>query len=369
MTTSQITLPAPRTWTAGDLVTVPRLRADLSNAAALLLQRPYFVAQSTTGEAVTTTNDVTVTLDTTLADTWAGFSNPASNVYRCMLPGWYLLDARIPFAYTSATAAPLMAGFSSSDTSSGATFYGAVTVNGSTSGTVIARSVDLVSMVYAGSSGTVTSVLARQDSGGTVNLAVNAGDIPTVSMRWVSANAGTAPLPVPPLTAVPSLLTSAWLNSNLRDTVDFLIYPPAAKAHYTAGSSTLANSSLASPQVVPLTTVDVDTYGGVTTGAAAQYAAPVAGRYLLAGTVNLAASSTSTYYAAGVRVNGSTVYWGQVAQFSGTSLAGGAAVTKRLRLNAGDTVQLVAAQASGGAIAYHATASNQTRLVACWEGI
>lgn len=369
MVTSQVTLPAPRTWTPGDLVTAPRLRADLSDAAALLLQRPYFIGQSTTGEAVTTANAVTLTMDTTLADTWAGFSNPASNVYRCQLPGWYLLDARIPFSYTSATAAPLMAGFSSSDTSAGASVYGALTVNGSTSGTVIARSVDLVQMLYSGPSGTVTSVLARQDSGGTVSLATGAGNIPTVMMRWACANAGTQPLPVPPLAAVPSLLTAAWLNANLRDTIEFLIYPPVAKAHYTAGSSTLANSTLATPQVVPLSTADVDTYGGVTTGAAARYTAPVAGRYLLAGTVNLAASSTSTFYAAGLLVNGATLYWGRIAQFAGTSLAGGAAVTRRLRLAAGDQVQLVAAQASGSAIAYNVNASNQTRLIACWEGI
>jgi hypothetical protein len=360
-------LPAPRTWSLNQLVRVPALRADLEQAVALLAQRPYFVAQDTVGGAVGSGGDVTVSFDATLTDVWGGFANPASNVYTCQLQGWYLCEARLPFNYTSSTPAQLLAGFSSSDTSAGATFYGAPTVSGSTTFT-IARSLDLIQMLTGGSSGTVTAVLARQNSGGTVNLNNGAPEIPTVSMRWVCALSGTAPLPVPPLTAVPTPITSAWLNSCLRDTISFLIYPPAVRAHYTAGSSTLANTTLASPAVVPLTTVDLDNYSGYTTGASAHYTAPVSGRYFFAGQVFLASSSTTTWYACGVRVNGTTAYWGGIPRFAGTSQAGGAAVVKRLRLNAGDTVQLIAAQASGGAIAYNTTASNQTRFLAVWEG-
>jgi hypothetical protein len=349
-------------------VTVPRLRADLEQAVALLRQRPYFVAQSAVGESVLTANATTLVMDVTLSDVWGGFSDPNSNVYRCQLPGWYVCDARIPFNYTSSTPAPLLAGFGSSETNSGATAYGAITVNGSTSGTVLARTVDLIQMPLFGPNGTVTAVIARQDSGGTVTLQTTPFDIPTVSMRWVCALTGTHPLPVPPLTSVPSPITAAWLNANLRDAVNFLIYPPTMRAHYTAGSSTLANTTLASPAIVPLTTTDFDNYGGFTTGASAHYTVPVAGRYLLAGQINLASSSTATFYACGLRVNGTTTFWGGITRFAGTSLAGGAAVTKRLRLNAGDTVQLIAAQASGGAIAYSTTASNQTRILAVWEG-
>ena len=363
MTTSQITLPAPRTWSPNDKVFVPELRADLADAVALLLQRPYFVAQSTTGESVPSGSDTTLTMDATLTDTWAGFSNPASNVYTTQLAGWYLCDARLPYFYTSSTPAQLLAGFSSSNTSGGASFYGAPTVSGSTTFT-IARALDLIQMPAS----TVTAVLARQNSGGTVQLNAGAPEIPTASMRWTCALSGTAPLPVPPLTAVPTPITASWLNANLRDAVNFLIYPPACRAHYTAGSSTLANTTLASPAIVPLTTTDLDNYSGYTTGASAHYTAPVSGRYLIAGQVFLASSSTATWYACGVRVNGTTAYWGGITRFAGTSQAGGAAVAKRLRLNAGDTVQLIAAQASGGAIAYNTTASNQTRMLAVWEG-
>lgn len=361
-------LPVPRTWSPEDKVLVPYLRDDLEQAVALLAMPPHFIGQSTTGESVPSASATTLTMDSTLTDTWNGFANTASNVYTCQLPGWYLADVRMPFGYTGSTPEPFIAGFSDSDSGGGSTVWGAVTVNGSTSPTILARAVDLLPMAAAGPGGDVIAILARQDSGSTLTLGTNSFDVPTVSLKWVCALSGTQPLPVPPLTSVPTPITSAWLNANLRDAVGFLIYPPTMKAHYTAGSSTLANTTLASPAIVPLTTVDFDNYGGFTTGASAHYTAPVSGRYLLAGQINLASSNTTTFYACGLRLNGTTVSWGGIARFAGTSLAGGASVTKRLRLSAGDTVQLIAAQASGGSIAYNTTASNQTRLIAVWEG-
>lgn len=357
-------LPSPRTWSPNELITVPYLRADLEQAVALLAQRPFFVAQSTTGESISTSNDVTLTMDATLTDVWNGFSNPSANVYRCQLAGWYLVDARIPFNYTSSTPAQFAAGISSSDTSSGATAYGAALVNGSTSPTVIARTTDLVQMLTGGPSGTVTAVIARQNSGSTVTLNAGPPDIPTVSMRWVCALSGTQPLPVPPLTSVPTPITSAWLNANLRDAVNFLVYPPAARMHGASGS--LASGSLASPTIINLSTVDLDNYGGW--NGVSKWTAPVSGRYLVSGQVSFAASSATGWYACGVLVNGTTGYYGGVVRFAGSSLSGGAAIVKRIRLNAGDFVQLIAVQSTGGSLAVSSAAGYQTRLIACWEG-
>lgn len=375
MTTSQVSLPAPRTWSASDLVTVPRLRADAVNAVALFAQRPYFVGQRSLGDSWANATDLALPLDVELTDAWNGhLAPPAAGTapYWCPLPGWYLCDARVPFAYTSATAAPFMAGWQG--VTGGTPFgplHGALTVNGSTSGTIIPRAVDLVQMTASGppgGSGDWVQATARQDSGGSVNLQSLAYCMPTVSIRWVCANTGSL-VSVPPLTAVPTPITAAWLNANVRDTIRFLTYPPVCKAHYTAGTSTVPNNSLATPAVINLTTVDVDNYGNFTTGAAAKYTAPYSGRYLFAGQVTFAASSTATTYACGLLVNGTTLYYGGIVRFAGTALAGGASVTKRLRLTFGDTVQLVAVQQSGGALAYNTTASNQTRLIACWEGL
>lgn len=372
MTASQITLPSPRTWSPGDYVTVPRLRADVADAVALLLQRPLFTGQRTLGDSWSSTADLGLPMDAELTDTWGGHLAPpgtGTGSYWCQLPGWYLCSARVPFAYTSSTPAPFMTGFQG--VSGGSAFgpwHGAVTVNGSTSGTVIPQAVDLIQLANAGApngSGDYVQPVARQDSGGSVSLQSLSYCMPTVTVRWVCAASGTHPLPVPPLTPVPSPITSAWLNANVRDAIRFLTYPPVMKAHYVAGTAALAGSSLAGPQPVPLSTADVDTYGGLS---GSTYTAPVAGRYLLAGQVNLAASSAAAQYACGVAVNG-TPYWGRVVQFSGTSLAGGASIVKRLRLNAGDQVTLIASQTSGAAVAYSTSVSNQTRLIALWEGI
>ena len=375
MTTSQISLPNPRTWSPQDKVFVPRVRADAVNAIGLLLNKPLFIGQCTTGPAP---NGAVVTLDTELADTWNGhlqnvavaFAGLQANYY-CQLPGWYLCDFRCPFNYTSSTPASLTAGWNGISNGSGyGPVYGAVTANGSTQPTIIARAVDLIAMPLSGPPNTGTSDLVQPYAGGTTaNLATSGADIPTASVRWVCATSGTASLPVPPLATAPSPITSAWLNSNVRDTIRFLVYPPAFKAHYVAGSSSLANSTLTTPQVVPLSTADLDNYSGLTTGASAKWTAPVSGRYLFAGQVNLAGSSAATWYACGLLVNGATLYWGGVVRHAGTSLDAGAGVTKRLRLNAGDFVQLVAAQASGGSIAYHTNAANQTRLIGLWEGL
>ena len=371
----QATVPNPRTWSTGDYVTVPRLRADVADAVAFLGQRPYFVGQRSLGDAWASGTALGLPMDIELTDYWGGhLAPPASGTgnYWAPVPGWYLCDARIAWNYTSTTAAPFYAGFQG--LTSGAAFgptYGAPSVNGSGSGTT-SRSVDLIEQVNGGSpngSGDYIQPVARQDSGGTVDLNSSAQNLPTVSVRWACATSGTEPLSAPPLTAVPSPITSAWLNANVRDTIRYLIYPPCGKAYYTAGSSSLANSSLSSPAVVPLTTTALDTYGGFTTGSSAKYTIPVAGRYLVAGTVSLASSSTTTYYAAGLYVNSSALYWGGITRFAGSSLVGGASVTRRIRFNAGDTVQLVAAQASGGSIAYNTTAANQTRLVILWEGL
>ncbi len=379
MTTSQITLPAPRTWSPDDYVLVPRLRADVSDTVALLTQKPYLIAQSTIGYTVPGGGGV-VPMDAALADSWNGHLQNVSPAfaglqatYWCQLPGWYLCDFRAPWAYASGTPNSFLAGWTGNI--NGATTYGpnygAVTVNGLGQGTT-SRAVDLIPMYLTGppnGAGDFIQPYASAGPSGTISLNTSAQNLPTASIRWACSLTGTAPLPVPPLTAVPTPITSAWLNGNVRDTIRFLAYPPVAKAYFTPGSASLANSTLATPQVLTLNTTAVDNYGGFTLGAAARYTAPVAGRYLLAGQVNLGASSTTTWYACGLMVNGSTVYWGDIVQFAGSALAAGAGITRRLRLSAGDYVQLVGAQASGGSIAYNTTQAAMTSLIAVWEGI
>ena len=310
-------------------------------------------------------------LNIELTDAWnAHAATSQSSQVFAPVPGWYL--CRCALSFTTSATSQVGGGFNW--TTGGALTSGVRGVVVATGGTgnLTAQCCDLIEQTASGpqgGGGDDVQPFCWQNSGGAANLASGAGlnaPLPTVTVRWVCAVSGAEPLPVPPLAAVPSPITSSWMNANVRDAIRFLVYPPICKAVYTPGSATLANSSLAAPGTAPCGTVAVDNYGGYNTSTYT-YTAPVGGRYALYGQVNLEAGGSGTYIAAGLSVNGGTPQWGDIASYlSGT--AGGASVSRRLRLNAGDTVKLAAAQASGSAIAYN-VAGNQTRLIAVWDGI
>lgn len=375
----QASLPSPRTWAANDLVTAPRLRADAANAIAFLSARPMFAGQVTTGRSWASGSDLPMMLDSELYDSWnghqpgtavSGSQNPSQ--YYAQVPGWYLCRSAPAFNFTSITPA-VMAGSLQGVT--GGTSWGPqrgpLVLCGSGSPPVT-QCVDLIAMSATGPPGGAGDYVqfdAFQSSGSSVNLNAAPVQLPAASARWACALSGTQPLPVPPLTAVPTPITHAWLNANLRDTIAQLAYPPICRAFYTAGSSTLASSTFPTGSVIQCNTVTVDNYGGYNTSTFA-YTAPLAGRYYVYGQYSLASSSTSTGYGCGISVNGGATIWGDVLQFApGASLGGGACAGKRLRLNAGDQVQLRGNQGSGSAIAYNASGANPTRLVIVWEGI
>jgi hypothetical protein len=84
--------PDPVTWTAGEAVTAPRLRADPTNLAALLTKRPLLSAsQQSAAQAIPGSTITPVTLDTEYNDNWNGHS-PGASAYAAQLPGWYLAE-------------------------------------------------------------------------------------------------------------------------------------------------------------------------------------------------------------------------------------------------------------------------------------
>lgn len=369
-------LPNPRTWAANDLVSVPRLRADVANAVAFLAGRPMFAGQATNGGGIANNTDTAVQMQAELVDSWnahvtatSGSATP-SEVW-APVPGWYLCRNVQVFAPTVAAAYPFAAGFQGIVNGAAyGPFRGGVVIGGFSS-TYAAQCCDLIEQVVSGSpggSGDYIQPTVWQQSGGAVALNSNTALLPTASVRWVCATSGTQPLPIPPLTAVPSPITAAWLNGNVRDAVSFLCYPPVCKAYYTAGSATMANNTLGAPSVVPCNTVAVDNYGGWN-ASTFTYTAPVAGIYFLYGQFILTTQATATLYAAGLSVNGGAAQWGDIASFApASSVNGGATVSRRLRLTAGQTVQLVGSQQSGSAVAYATSAVSQSRFIAVWDG-
>ena len=374
----QASLPSPRTWAAPDLVSVPRLRADAVDAIAFLLARPTFAGAVTTGRTWASGSDLPMMLDTEVIDNWSGHTpgqavngsqNPSQ--YFCQVPGWYLCRSAPAFNYTSATQALFAGGL---EGLTGGVAWGPqrgpLTLCGSTH-PPIPTAIDLIEMTVTGppgGSGDYVQFDAFQGSGSTINLVNTSTFFPTASARWVCAISGTQPLPVPPLTAVPSPITSAWLNANIRDTIRYLIYPPIVRAFYSNTGSTLASGTFPAGISAPLNSETVDNYNAFNT-TTHTWTCPLAGRYLVAGQVNLNSSTGTTGYCCGVSVNGGTVQWGDSTYKVSDTTGGGAGFCRRMRFSQGDTLQLMACQGSGSAIQWNNSGTNPTRLITVWEGV
>lgn len=366
-------IPSPRTWASGPIL-APSLRADVSDAVAFLTYRPVAVLVNQQGTSWPSGVDTTLGCNTELYDNWNGHNGASPTQYFAQAPGWYLCQASVPFTYGGTTQFQFVAGFvATTGGVTGTGLRGGELLNGN--GRAEApRVCDLIEQTVTGpigGTGDWIQPYAAQNTGSAVNLANTSSLYPYVTIRWVALNAGTVSLPVPAnpsWVSPPSFVTSAFLNANIRDTINFLLYPPIARAHYAAGTATLASAAFPAASVVPLDTVDVDNYGGFTTGAAAKYTAPVTGSYFVYGQYNLHTSTATTGYCAGLSVNGGTTMWGDALYKMSDTFGGGATVTKRLRLTAGQSVQLMAGQASGAAIMYQNNSPAPTKMIVVWEG-
>jgi hypothetical protein len=366
-------IPSPRTWASGPVL-APSLRADVSDAVAFLSYRPLGIFANQSGTSWAQGADTSLGCPVEFYDNWNGHNGASVSQYFAQAPGWYLCKSIVPFVYSGATQFMFRAGFTG-------------LVNGVTmpvtSGPIQENAsqhfpapvdVDLIEQVVTGpigGTGDYIQPTAFQGTTGAINIQNSTNVYPYFSVRWVALNTGTTGLPVPANPAwvsPPSFVTSAFLNANIRDTIRFLLYPPIAKAIYTPGSTTLPSQTFPAGTVINLTTVVVDNYGGITTGASGGYTAPVTGNYYVYGQFNIGATAAGGSYGAGLSVAGGTTMWGDVVAKSSDTAGAGAGVGRRLRLTAGQQVQLVGTQNTGAAVAYDGAAVGQTRLVVVWEG-
>ncbi len=91
-----VTYPAPRTWAAGDEITVPRLRGDMTNLADLFAggARPVLTAQDLSAPALSGTVSLSLYNSVRPLNSWNvtfGSSSPA--YYHIPFAGYYLLQA------------------------------------------------------------------------------------------------------------------------------------------------------------------------------------------------------------------------------------------------------------------------------------
>lgn len=375
------TIPVPPTFVSGP-VRAPLLRASVSDAIALLSRPPLFSgAQTITSQSIPNNTYTPVQIDTEYADNLSGHqpgSSATNPYYYGMFPGWYLCETAIPISTSASGTTALGASIGGIQNGGSDTTYPGGIIPAVSGGVYMAAAAKLMKMQQTGTygSGDYMYATVTQSNGGSSSepLTNSGSNYPYLSCRWVSALTGTSGLPVPANPAWPapaSYITSAFANTNIRDTIRFLIYPPVME--YSAASGSLASSASlpATGTTVSLTTATVDNYTAYTSGV---WTAPVAGEYYLYGCVAISTGASAVTLATGFTVtssnyNSGTTFtiWGGC----GTSLTSGTAAQaarKRLRLNAGDTVSLAAAQNDSGSASATYSSLGPPRLIIIWQG-
>jgi hypothetical protein len=373
-------LPAPAAWTTGEIVSAAVLRADVSDAVQLLIaQRPMFIGtQTTTAQSLTSGTGAAVTLDTELYDNWDGHLvtvDPAG--YYPNFAGWYLCEGNAPLNYAGTTG-QMSAGIGGVQNGGGLTaFYGQrIPNNAEKANPFTVKLMEIVNVGGGAGTGDYISLYAWE-SAGTEPLN-NATIWPYLKVRWVAALSGTSGLSTPTndaWVAPTSYVTSAFVNKNITNTINFLIYPPVME--YTlAGSASLASQSSvpATGTAIGCDTVTVDNYTAYSTSAK-KWTAPVSGIYYCYAAVCMTMGSGGQACAAGLTVTSSNYFSGSTGTIWGgcqattASSVQVAAARRRLRLNAGDTVGLAGFQHdSGGAAAtVEPSSSWSPRLIIVWE--
>jgi hypothetical protein len=379
-------LPVTTTWASEEIVPAPVLRAQVSDAVALLAARPMFIgSQTAAAQSIGTGATTAITLDTEQADNWSGHQiSTDSSQYYGMLAGWYLCEASVPLNYTGGNGT-LSAEIGGVQNGGSLTYYGgqrAGSNSGRVTGVTCAKLMQMVSVGTFGA-GDYISAGVFQSSGNSQDLLNAAGQFPYLSARWVSALAGTQPLIVPTNDAWPSppaVLGHVFVNKNVRDTINFLIYPPigewvqSATQNLASQSSVPATGTTIGLGSVALNPAVVDNYGAYNQTSNV-WTAPVAGVYYAYGQLGLTTGSNAVSLGAGLTVtspnyNSGSAFtiWGGT-QAAVASSVQCASVRRRLRLSAGDTISLAGFQKDSGSAsnALNTTGSWLSRLILVWE--
>lgn len=373
-------IPDPSTWTQGEHVPAPVLRADVSNAVDLFTGPPaFFGGQLVSTQNITNNTWGAVGMDAEYLDEWNGHRQNSNGAnYYAPLVGYYLCESGMAWPSGSGMCS---AGVSAVAGGGSQAFYGGqrVPFNGSRNTGIVCAKLFAQVDVIAWGSGDYMTAAAWQNSGSTVTLVNASTQFPYFSCKLVSAGLQTS-LPAPVNAAFPTpptALTAAFMNTNVRDTINFLASPPVMEAQYNTGTATLA-SATSFPQPGPhfiMDTVNYDTYSAYSTSTG-NWTCPVAGVYYCYSQLALGTAAGAQCLASGLTVtsanynSGSTfTMWGG-AQTATVSTTNCAVARRRLRLNAGDTVSNTGFyRDSGGTAGVIAGVAAQwtTRFLTVWE--
>lgn len=162
-----------------------------------------------------------------------------------------------------------------------------------------------------------------------------------------------------------TLITAALWNAQVVNSVNFLSGPPLFFGFQATAQSTSNSTAFG----LSLDSTTVDTYNGHSnTSNNSRYTAQVAGWYYVQATISFAGNATGSR-ANWLRVNGATFV---VGGYSAVGSAGAAVITTvtaagMVYLNAGDYVESVGAQYSGGNLSTATTVAYETSsMLAFW---
>ena len=102
-----MTYPSPRTWSAGDDITTPRLRGDMTNLASLLTSgRPFFVGANFESTGIGAATVTAIPVSVTYANNWnVTLGGTHQTIYVVPFAGWYLVTNNT--TVTGFTSSPL----------------------------------------------------------------------------------------------------------------------------------------------------------------------------------------------------------------------------------------------------------------------
>lgn len=381
------TTPNPRTWGSSgpEPILTSELRADVTNAVNLFENPPLVILTATTAQSIANETETLVTMNSEITDPWGNHVGTDSGVYPS-LPGWYLCESTVPTAFGTATGIQI-AGIAGIQGGGTLTYFdgGRVAMEAGFSAQPTAAKLMRISTVSPPTD--FYAAATYQSSGSAQNTAVTSSKFPLLHAQWVAALSGTVSLPVPPVSTSwptpPAYVTSAMLNTDMRDAIRFLTYPPIVEVT-SGGNQSIASQS--APPVVgtALTNLTVELIDNYNAFASSAFVAPVAGLYYMYGQVAFSEAEITTGQARGAGLtvtssnyNGGTTItlWGSVeAPCTGSSMNFGhtAVVRRHVRLNAGDTVQVAAYSAESG-LASRTVGNNgadtQCRFISVWRAV
>lgn len=171
---------------------------------------------------------------------------------------------------------------------------------------------------------------------------------------------GNLPVPNPRTAAAGEFETAAYMNA-FRDAINFLANKPMAVLYQT----TTQSIATATGTAITFDTTTADTYGGHSNSTNnTRYTAQVAGWYWVYGTVcwsNVSGGNRNTT----INKNGSQVpQFGSAVPAAGTTVFPAVDAAALVQLNAGDYVEIIGYQDSGGSVSTHSTASS---MVVMWD--